>query len=296
VLAMLISRGWSGNASLLHIARIASKTSPNQRSSFASSCLRSAAPAIRGPPKVKVPVTKKGLNLPRSRPGLPEAQSRKSQSAEQMFEVGETALYKTPSHFWYIIGSWAMGLGCIASSAYMIELGLWKEDPNSNLPFFVPIGYKLSIITTFLLANWILFRSTRLVTAIDLVKQAGVVRMRVCVRRIAPLPFLPPRRLYIAPYNLQIPKSAIRSAEVPKFARMPREDSRSNSLMFGTWAAKKVSFSLWKGFAAQRQIWTHEGFLKASIKGQTGHFKIDLEGQFPNGARNFVDVSGTEED
>jgi hypothetical protein len=213
-----------------------------------------------------------------------------------MFEVGETALYKAPPHFWYIVGSWAMGLGCLASSAYMIELGLWKEDPNSTLPFFVPIGYKLSIITTFLLANWVLFRSTRLVTSIDLVKHAEAVRTRVCVRRIAPLPFLPPRRLYIAPYNLQIPTSAIRSAEVPKFARMPREDNRRKSLMFGTWAAKKISFSLWKVFAAQRQIWTHEGFLKASIKGQTGHFKIDLEGQFPNGVRNFIDVSGTEDD
>lgn len=294
---MFIARGSTGKASVQrHLSHMISKTTPYQRSSFTSSCLRSAAPAAKSnPTRAQASNAKGRLVLPTNRPGLTAAQSRAGHHAEKMFEAGMTELYRAPSHFWYLLGSWVLGISCLTGAAGLIWLGHWKEDKESGLPFFVPVGYQLSIITTTGFAAWILLRSARLVTAIDLVKHAREGKMRVCVSRIVPLPFIPPRRIYISPYNLRIPRSANRPLEVPAYARMPQEDS-SKPLRFGSWAARKISFSLWRIFASQRKILTQDGFFYATIKGQWWCFKIDLEGTFPNGSKNLVDVSSREED
>ena len=197
-------------------------------------------------------------------------------------------LFRGPSQLGYLLGSWLLGLGCVTGTVVMVGLGHWKNDPDSPVPWFVPVSYRLGMFTLSLLGFWILFRSTRLVTAIDLGK-GGL--MRISVHRIVPFPFVPSRSLVIAPYDLKLPREVIRPGQVPQYAEMPREDSRSAPLRFGTWVGKKISFSLWSFFAGQRKILTHEGFLNASIKGQTGFFKIDIAGDFPHGSRSLIDVS-----
>ena len=115
--------------------------------------------------------------------------------------------------------------------------------------------------------------------------------MRISVRRPVPVPFIPQRKIVVAPYELLLPTSAIRPAAVPKFAEMPQEGKADKPLRFGTWAAKKISFTIWSFFTGSRKIFTHEGFLIASVEGQKAGLKIDIEGTFPNGVWSLVDVS-----
>ena len=292
-LVMLFPRGCANHASPRNLFRLASKNAQNQRSSFAWSCLRSAQlPTRTNPAQLRAVNTKNALSqLPARKPNLTAEQQRAAHRADKMYQEGKTALFRAPSHFGYLLGSWLLGLGCISGSLFMLDDGHWKEDPNSPFPWFVPVAYRLSILIMAGLGFWVLWQSRRLVTAIDLVEVAGERRMRVSIHRIVPFPFVPPRRLLIAPYDLQLPEKAIRPGQVPRFAEMPQEDNRSRPLRFGTWVGKKISFSLWSFFASQRKIMTHEGFMTASIKGQTEFFKIDIAGTFPYGARSLIDVS-----
>lgn len=287
---MLFPRRCAGKALFQQLLRHTLRSAPVQQTSFAFSSVRTVSSSTRaGPVRVTIPDVASMKLSPR--PNLSPQQVRAAHHADKLYQAGKTALFRAPSHFAYLLGSWVLAVGCISSAVYTYWLGHWKTEEGSDLPFFVPVANALTLLTIGSLGSWILMRSTNLVTAIDLVKTAGGCKMRVSVRRAVPAPFVPHRQLIIAPYDLHLPTNVIRPATVPQFAQMPQEDNRSRPLRFGTWAAKRISFTLWSFFAGQRKIFTHEGFLIAGIEGQNAGLKIDLEGTFPNGVWNLVDIS-----
>lgn len=291
---MIFPRGCASKASSRNLLRLISNPAPLQRSSFAFSSIHAASSSTRAS-QARTAIPKSApLKLP-SRPNLTLEQQKAAYHADKLYQAGKTALFRAPSHFAYLLGSWLLGLGCISTAAYIYLDGHWKQEPDSPLPFFVPVANMLTLLIIASLGPWVLIRASNLVAAIDLIKTAAGIRMRISVRRALPAPFVPHREIIIAPYDLHLPRSAIRPATVPQFATMPQENDSSKPLRFGTWVARKISFTLWSFFAGQRKIFTHEGFLIASINGKNA-FKIDIDGTFPDGAWSLVDVSTLEVD
>ena len=289
---MLVARGCASKGPSRQPLRLTWKFTPIQRSSVALSIIRAASSTVKaGAKRTTLPNTPSVRLPPRLAVNLSPQKQRAAYNADKLYQAGKTALFRAPSHFAYLLGSWVLSIACISSAAYTYSLGLWKEDKDSNLPFFVPVANLLTLLTIGSLGSWILIRSTNLVTAIDLIKTAGGTKMRVSVRRPVPLPFVPNKKIIVAPYELLLPTNAVRPATVPKFAEMPQEGKDDKPLRFGTWAAKRISFTIWSFFTGSRKIFTHEGFLIASVEGQKAGLKIDIEGTFPNGVWNLVDVS-----
>lgn len=301
---MFFARGCAGKAPSRHLLRHSSKFAPIHRASSGLSSIHRASSSVKAGPNRATGSKLASVKLPPIVATLTPQQRRAAYHADKLYHVGKTSLFKAPSHFAYLLGSWVISLSCIAAAMYTYFSGLWKTESSPDLPgsaprrpglaFFVPVANVLTMITIGTLGSWILVRSSNLVTAIELIKTAAGIRMRVSVRR--PIPILPQRKLVIAPYDLLLPRSAIRPASVPSFAEMPDEGKGSKPLRFGTWAAKKISFKLWSYFNGSRKIFTHEGFLVANVRGQKEGYKVDIEGTFPNGVWNLVEVSTLEEE
>jgi hypothetical protein len=295
---MFFARGCAGKAPSRHLLQLTSKLAPAQRSSFALSFRSASSAAKAGPKRTTIP-NLASVKLPPRSTALSPQQQRAAYRADKLYQAGKTSLFKAPSHFAYLLGSWVLSISCILGAVFTYSTGLWKTEKSPNLPgtaphqkglaFFVPVANLLTIFTIGMLGSWILVRSVNLVTAIDLIKTAAGTRMRVSVRR--PVPIFPQRQIIIAPYDLLLPRNVIRPSGVPTFAEMPQEGKGSKPLRFGTWAAKQLSFSLWSFFNGSRKIFTHEGFLITNIQGQTAGLKVDIEGTFPNGVWNLIEVS-----
>jgi hypothetical protein len=301
---MFFARRCAGKAPSRNLLRLSPNFVPIQRASFVSSFTRAASSSVKASTKRSAPSGLASGKLPPRSTALSAKQQRALFHADKLFQAGKTSLFKAPSHFAYLLGSWVISISCISAALWTYSTGLWKSESSLNLPgsaphqkglaFFVPVANVLTMITIGMLGSWVLVRSVNLVTAIDLIKTAAGTRMRISVRRAVPL--FPQRKLVIAPYEFLLPRSAIRPAGVPSFAEMPDEGKGSKPLRFGTWAAKKISFTLWSYFNGSRKIFTHEGFLIANTQGKTEGLKVDIEGMFPNGVWNLVEVSTLAED
>ena len=132
-----------------------------------------------------------------------------------------------------------------------------------------------------------MLRATRHITSIKLMLKDDRVKMLVTVRRMIPLPFVPPKKLVTDPVDFILPSRMVAQLAIPTWLdNQGTEISGSLSSRI----VKRISLSLWTFFAGMRKVFTHEGFLDVAINGTNGLWKLDTTGDFASGGRNLLNI------
>ncbi|KIW26710.1 uncharacterized protein PV07_06521 [Cladophialophora immunda] len=222
---------------------------------------------------------------------LPPELARKQWYAQKLYEAGQTAIYRPPSHFGIYAASFVMGSSSLAIAGLLAYGNIWAWEGDSELPWFVPVAHRLGIFV-FSAVGWlIMMRSLRFIKAIDLVPVNGIVKLAVQVRR--PLPFLKPKEFLVAPYRFQMDSKFVQQLEEPVFIADHAEVSSSAnraSRGFASSIGRAISKAIYYPFASTRRVMTLEGFMFVNFEGSRGKMKLDTQGLFSNGAKDLIEM------
>ncbi|OAP56761.1 hypothetical protein AYL99_08873 [Fonsecaea erecta] len=222
---------------------------------------------------------------------LPPELARKQWYAQKLYDAGQTAIYRPPSHFGIYAAAFTMGSSAIAIAGLLAYGNIWAWTGDADLPWFVPVAHRLGIFV-FSAVGWlIMMRSLRFIKAIDLVPVNGVVKLAVQVRR--PLPFLKPKEFLIEPYRFQMDQKFVQQLEEPIFMMEHAEGSASTNKASGglvSGIGRAISKAIYYPFASTRRLMTLEGFMFVNFEGSRGKMKLDTQGLFSNGAKDLIEM------
>jgi hypothetical protein len=265
------------------------------KATFSSATARSAKSSPKIGREGPIKSSKKGLPIPSKLPRQNEipivsnaqtAQNLQKQNlAKYLFESGETLLYQAPSHVGFLTATFLTGTMCLFGAAATSSTELWK--PQEGLPWWINTAYRLGIICFAFLGGWIVLRATRHITSIKLMPKGERVKILVTVRRMIPLPFVPPKKIVTDPVDFVLPSRMVAQVAIPTWlgSQEPKITGPLSSRI-----AKRISLALWTYFAGMRKVFTHEGFLDVKIKGTNGLWKLDTAGNFAGKGRNLLDI------
>ena len=113
------------------------------------------------------------------------------------------------------------------------------------------------------------------------------VKMLVTVRRMIPLPFVPPKKVVTDPVDFVLPSRMVAQLAIPTWL-----DSQGMEISgsLSSRIVKRISLAFWTFFAGMRKVFTHEGFLDVTINGTKGLWKLDTAGDFASGGRNLLNI------
>jgi hypothetical protein len=113
------------------------------------------------------------------------------------------------------------------------------------------------------------------------------VKMLVTVRRMIPLPFVPPKKVVTDPVDFILPSRMVAQLAIPTWL-----DSQGMEISgsLSSRIVKRISLAFWTFFADMRKVFTHEGFLDVTINGTKGLWKLDTAGDFASGGRNLLNI------
>jgi hypothetical protein len=215
-------------------------------------------------------------------------------------------VFRPSSHFGIYAASYIAGATALTVAGFLAYGNLWAYQPDSGLPWIVPVAHRCGIIV-FSVIGWLaILRSTRFVKSMDLVSVDGVVKLVTEVRR--PLPFLPPRRIVTAPYALRMDYKFVAPLEYPEWMQHQEESAQrtvptSNTQAAGdsaaasskalrpsplTVIARTISKAFYYPFASTRRLLTREGFMFIEFEGVKGKMLLDTQGRFSNAGDDLV--------
>jgi hypothetical protein len=225
---------------------------------------------------------------------LPPELAKKQFYAQKLYEAGQTAIYRPPSHAGMYVASWAMGGSAVTIASVVAYTNRWTFDTNLDVSWIVPVAYNLGVIAFSCIGWIIIMRSFRFISSIDLVSVDGLVKMAVQVRR--PLPFLKPKGYLIAPYQFEMDKKFVMQMEEPEFMQddeeppnLPETQQKPQRGLLSE-IGRGISKVIYYPFASTRRLMTLEGFMWVSFDGVSGKMKLDTQGRFSNGARDLVEM------
>jgi hypothetical protein len=113
------------------------------------------------------------------------------------------------------------------------------------------------------------------------------VKMLVTVRRMIPLPFVPPKKVVTDPVDFILPSRMVAQLAIPTWL-----DSQGMEISgsLSSRIVKRIGLAFWTFFADMRKVFTHEGFLDVTINGTKGLWKLDTAGDFASGGRNLLNI------
>ncbi|ETI23141.1 hypothetical protein G647_04938 [Cladophialophora carrionii CBS 160.54] len=222
---------------------------------------------------------------------LPPELARKQWYAQKLYDSGQTAIYRPPSHFGIYAASWIMGGSAVTIAGFLAYANLWAWEGDTGLHWIVPTAHRCGIIVFSAIGWLIIMRSLRIIKSIDLVSMDGMVKMAVQVRR--PLPFLRPKVYMIAPYHFQMDQKFVTQMEYPEFMRddeeMPESETPPSRSLLAR-VGRSISQAVYYPFASTRRLMTLEGFMWVSFEGASGKMKLDTQGLFSNGAKDLIEM------
>ncbi|EXJ63001.1 hypothetical protein A1O7_03445 [Cladophialophora yegresii CBS 114405] len=222
---------------------------------------------------------------------LPPELARKQWCAHKLYDSGQTAIYRPPSHFGIYVASWLMGGSAVTIAGFLAYANLWAWEGDTGLHWIVPTAHRCGIIVFSAIGWLIIMRSLRIIKSIDLVSVDGMVKMAVQVRR--PIPFLRPKEYLIAPYHFQMDQKFVTQMEYPEFMtddeEMPDSETPSSRSLLSR-LGRSISQAVYYPFASTRRLMTLEGFMWVSFEGASGKMKLDTQGLFSNGAKDLIEM------
>ena len=216
---------------------------------------------------------------------LTPPQIKKQYYANKLYEAGQRAIYRAPSHMGLLASSWIISGSCIAGTLALGWLGHWAYEQDSGLPWFVSVAYRLGMVGLTGAAFLLVFRTTRLVSALDLVSQNGTVKLAVRMRRDFPL--LRPKQYVVAPYNFVMDRTFVAQIEEPAWLSESSEAKKP----LGKAVLHFLSALFFYPFAAFRKLFTLEGIMKVAINDPKKGLQLDTNGKFSNGAEDLIKIA-----
>ena len=222
--------------------------------------------------------------------------------AAKLAEKGQpTLIYIAPSHTAFLISSYSAAGFCFAYSGYNFWHSSLYAPPD--LASWVPIAFGVVCIGMSAMGTWLMLSPSHLIRSITAVPKSVTkvaaggkpiprtgqpdLELQIELRRMIPLPFLKPRKLYIKPEDIVIRSSLVRPParkltpeETYKLMLHEKEEKKKaleyeqTHIMSAPFRhMSKFLFNLFKAIA---RAWTREGFAKLRANGQT--YKLDVTG------------------
>ncbi|TVY80718.1 hypothetical protein LSUE1_G005760 [Lachnellula suecica] len=267
----------------------------------------SSVPILRASRGSKI-VAPKGKTIPSSIPAtnpkapIPARSSGVARSYESFANTlakraHSTLLYEAPSHTMFMITSYGaaglfLGYGGYTYYQY--------SDPPDGISSWVPYAFGVGTFLMAAMAGWFIMGPAMLIKSITAVPKSVVMslgtaakggasvpelQLEVELRKMFPVPFFPPRKLYIEPHQLELPtalaapaptRAAISLREMEQAEKQREEEleyRRNHILSMPFRDANKAFYSL---FANTRRAFVREGFMKVAVKGKI--YKLDVTG------------------
>lgn len=214
---------------------------------------------------------------------LETEQVKKRWFATHLYNNGQTNIYKAPSHRGLYGASYIIAGSCLVIAGGLAFLNQDAYDPNSELPWFVSVSWRLGIITFTIIGGFAFIRPLNMVRSIDLIKQHDTVKLLVRVRR--PLAFLRPRSHILDPFDLKVKQTLVR----------PMEDvssSQSSTQPFNpiSYIVRSISQTIYYPFFWVRKLMTFEGVMRVSLADgdKTTKCNLDIDGTWSNEGQDFI--------
>lgn len=216
-----------------------------------------------------------------------------------------TLLYQAPSHTMFIVCCYSSSLFCFTYAT----INFWSNYlvPPAELASWVPIAFGMVSVFMAGVGTWLVLGPARLIKTITAmpkslalaVSQGRAVanaartaanpelQIEVELRKMFPLPFFPPRKLYIRPDEFVLKKALVPSSggkmtpEQLRQTRLQDETSKREQLEYErshimSAPFRHMSRGLFSLFKATGRAWSREGFMKVDVKGQK--YKLDVAG------------------
>jgi hypothetical protein len=228
--------------------------------------------------------------------------------AKKLSELPEpTLLYEAPSHTTLRTVSYISTAFFISYGAYC---GFTYLEPHPEAPKWVALTFGTGAFILFAMGGWLSTCPAGIIKTLKVIPKRIVLEKRLVgpqmaqrlpdlvleaeIRKTLPLPFLPNRKFYLDPHDMQVPAALCptltpsQAAELKAFeqqmkatAQKQAEYNAKNKL-----ASLGNRFSRWNYnvFQAVKRAWTREGFMVIRFVGLKGGrevssaFKLDVIG------------------
>ena len=282
--------------------------------------VRSPRPPPKSPPKPAAAAAAAPKPAPRPAPAKPSpilssaatqaAQAARPTSyAEQLALKGRTLLYESPSHFWFRAGCFSSAAFCVSYSVYQY----WAVilHPPDGLMWWIPHAFGVILVFMTGMGAYFALGAGRIVRSIEAVPAAAVAKqlaakaaanpaapaspiyIEVATRRV--LPFAPPKKVLLAPEEVQLPfrmhsllaagkgpagqkptslAEQVRAERAARDAKIAERKYTMDHLMTAPFrdAGKAFRFA----FAGIRRSFSREGFAKVKLGKE--EYKLDVMG------------------
>lgn len=267
----------SSHRSALRIGRLSShtvRTTIHSRSAASKSS--SNVPRI---PKADIPRRPPSIGPPRNpASNIVELQARQGNPlTTKLVNTGRVVLFRAQSHAGFMFAAWVGGITCVGGALLILHLKLHEE--NKELPWFVPISYRIVIVFLVAVGSWSIIRSSRLISSIEMLRLNGKAQLVLKVRRNIPLPFIRPKEITVDASDVVLQRQM-----VTPMGRPPR-DPRSF-----TGIASRIGAVPHRFFTSARQFIFSDGIIQLSVLGRDGKWKVDSNGLFLDHGKLLFDV------
>ncbi len=267
-------------------------------------------PAAAAPKPTPKPVAAKPSPILSSAATQAVQAVRPTTYAEQLALRGRTLLYESPSHFWFRAGCFSSAAFCVSYSVY--QYWAIMLYPPEGLMWWIPHAFGVILIFMTGMGAYFALGAGRIVRSIEAVPAAAVAKqlaakaaaspaapaspiyIEVATRRM--LPFAPPKKVLLAPEEIQLPfrmhtlltvgkgpaavqkplslAEQVRAERAARDAKIAERKYTMDHLMTAPFrdAGKALRFA----FAGVRRSFSREGFAKVRLGKQD--YKLDVTG------------------
>ena len=205
--------------------------------------------------------------------------------ARKLAENGKVALFRAGSHTGLICTAWMAGFISFGGAWIIINLGL--HQANEELPWFVPGTYSVVIVLLVAMGGWSILRSSRLLSAIEILPGQDRARLLLSVRRNIPLPFIKPKTLTVDASDVMMGRRLVRPLVEPIPLAGSFRDRKTSIIKE---IARRLNLMLFRYFVGARQFVLSDGIMSIRVRGQRGTWKLDTYGWFLAGGDRLLEV------
>jgi hypothetical protein len=262
------------------VVRIFSISRTSSRAFSTSPLLQRAAKNTPGSKATFIPVKAS------SHPSLSAPAQYLSFASSLALKPHPTLLYTAPSHIGYILSSYGAAIFCFSYAAYNFNAHYYNPPPG--LSSWVPVAFGVVCFMVTCVGGWLVLGPTRLVKAITAIPapqlapgRPGPLKVEVELRRMLPLPFLPPRRIIATPdeiifnHRLTAPRMSAAEKRVAEMEEYRAKKINSEKSIL-TLPFRQLSVLFYNIFKNATRVWSREGFLELGIRGRI--YKLDVTG------------------
>ncbi len=248
---------------------------------------RSAASKVQSPFPRNFPGKPLAIATPR-RLTPPVSEFRETQAnvlAEKLARDGKTMLLKVASHFGFMWSAWMAGVICFTGVYFILSTNLYEL--NVELPWFVPIAYRLSAIVLVAMGSFSILRSSRLLSSIEILPGKDHATLLFKIRRNIPLPFIKHRVLTAPVSDVSVERRVVVSGQSPALEPRDLGDLEKNIIII---ILRRLTLAASRFVAGAKQFMFSDRIIFLHIKGHRGTWKLDSNALLPAGDHFFLRV------